>query len=110
MGLSINSPTKRLTMGLLFRPISQPFFFTIDTNECVSHPCRNGGTCTDQVNGYNCSCVEGFEGTRCTRGMYVKSKEDHDQINDLGIIVVEGFSMRGMMVYMLLSRLCFIEV
>ena len=36
-----------------------------DTNECASNPCQNAGTCTDRVNGYDCSCVSGWDGTWC---------------------------------------------
>ncbi|KAK3739922.1 hypothetical protein QZH41_004933 [Actinostola sp. cb2023] len=36
-----------------------------DINECVSSPCANGGSCKDQVNGYKCACVTGFEGKNC---------------------------------------------
>ena len=39
--------------------------FTVDINECSSNPCLNGGSCTDQVNGYVCSCQPGYAGDRC---------------------------------------------
>ena len=42
--------------------------FILDINECVSNPCQNGGTCTDQVNQYACTCVPGYEGTNCQTG------------------------------------------
>ncbi|XP_066270856.1 von Willebrand factor D and EGF domain-containing protein-like [Branchiostoma lanceolatum] len=35
-----------------------------EVNECQSTPCVNG-TCTDLVNGYNCTCAEGYIGSRC---------------------------------------------
>ncbi|CAH1253081.1 VWDE [Branchiostoma lanceolatum] len=35
-----------------------------EVDECQSNPCVNG-TCTDLVNGYNCTCAEGYIGTRC---------------------------------------------
>ncbi|XP_035689594.1 von Willebrand factor D and EGF domain-containing protein-like [Branchiostoma floridae] len=35
-----------------------------ELDECQSSPCANG-TCTDLVNGYNCTCAEGYIGTRC---------------------------------------------
>ena len=44
------------------------YFFPSDINECSSNPCLNGGTCVDQVNGFNCTCVAGYTGTRCERG------------------------------------------
>ena len=29
----------------------------IDVDDCASGPCLNGGTCTDDVNGYTCKCA-----------------------------------------------------
>lgn len=29
---------------------------------CASIPCKNGGTCTEQGQGYQCQCAEGFTG------------------------------------------------
>ena len=40
----------------------------IDIDDCASHPCKNNGTCTDRVNGFNCSCAPGFNGTQCKTG------------------------------------------
>uniref|UniRef100_A0AAV2JPI9 Protein eyes shut homolog n=1 Tax=Knipowitschia caucasica TaxID=637954 RepID=A0AAV2JPI9_KNICA len=37
----------------------------IDTNECTSDPCHNGGFCVDGVNGYRCECKMGFFGLQC---------------------------------------------
>ena len=31
-------------------------------NECNANPCQNNATCTDLLNGYNCSCLPGFTG------------------------------------------------
>ena len=39
-----------------------------DIDDCTSHPCKNNGTCTDRVNGFNCSCAPGFNGTQCELG------------------------------------------
>lgn len=36
-----------------------------DVNECASLPCRNGGTCRDRVNGFNCTCPAGRSGVLC---------------------------------------------
>ncbi len=32
---------------------------------CAPNPCQNGGTCVDGGASYSCTCVVGFEGTRC---------------------------------------------
>ena len=39
-------------------------FFT-DFDDCKSQPCQNNGTCKDQVNSFNCDCVEGYTGLQC---------------------------------------------
>ena len=40
----------------------------IDIDECASGPCQNGGTCTDQVNGYQCQCAPGYTDLQCHTG------------------------------------------
>lgn len=40
-----------------------------DVNECASHPCRNGGTCTSGVDSFSCQCPAGFGGHTCETGM-----------------------------------------
>ena len=40
----------------------------LDINECHTHPCLNGATCHDQVNGYSCTCASGYTGGRCETG------------------------------------------
>ena len=37
-----------------------------DINECASNPCQNGGECNDLVNGYNCTCADGYDGPDCS--------------------------------------------
>jgi len=34
-------------------------------SECLSNPCRNGGTCVDQYNGFHCQCTPGWQGPLC---------------------------------------------
>ena len=34
-------------------------------NECDPNPCRNGGTCFDLVNQFQCSCPAGTSGQLC---------------------------------------------
>ncbi|KAK3575952.1 hypothetical protein CHS0354_019270 [Potamilus streckersoni] len=35
-------------------------------NECANHPCKNGGSCVNQINGYSCTCPAGYVGHNCT--------------------------------------------
>ena len=41
------------------------FEFAENINECGSNPCQNGGTCSDGVNGYTCSCDVNNRGDNC---------------------------------------------
>ncbi|KAL7888223.1 hypothetical protein AOLI_G00031970 [Acnodon oligacanthus] len=36
-----------------------------NVNDCVSSPCRNGGTCIDGLNTFLCFCPDGWEGDLC---------------------------------------------
>ena len=54
-------------LKVLLLTICNILFFS-DTNECTSTPCQNGGNCTDQVNGYSCTCEDGYEGINCETG------------------------------------------
>ena len=46
-------------MNLLFAEIK----------ECDSPPCAHGATCNDELNGYECKCVAGFQGRNCETGI-----------------------------------------
>ena len=37
-------------------------------NECSSAPCQNGGSCTDEEDGYFCTCADGWTGAECQFG------------------------------------------
>ena len=37
----------------------------LDINDCMGNPCNNGGTCTDGIATYSCTCPPGFTGTDC---------------------------------------------
>ena len=45
--------------------------FLTEIDECASNPCANGGICLDQLNEYECHCLEGWDGPTCTQGMWV---------------------------------------
>ena len=47
---------------------SDASFHTDIDNGCVGKPCRNGGTCYDQVGGVRCVCAIGFYGETCEEG------------------------------------------
>ena len=49
-----------------------------DIDDCASHPCKNNGTCTNRVNGFNCSCAPGFNGTQCETG---NCNRQYDNLN-----------------------------
>ncbi|XP_037079543.1 fibropellin-3-like [Pollicipes pollicipes] len=36
-----------------------------DADDCLSSPCRHGGTCSDLVRGFSCACNPGYAGERC---------------------------------------------
>ena len=42
--------------------------YITDIDECASSPCENGGTCTQGINLYNCSCEPGYTGQQCETG------------------------------------------
>ena len=55
----------------------------LDIDECASDPCQNGGTCSDQENGYECICAAGFTGTNCDSGKKLgQYNVDADDDND----------------------------
>ena len=35
-------------------------------NDCFPNPCMNGGTCTDEINGFQCQCTHDYSGPTCT--------------------------------------------
>lgn len=39
----------------------------INVDDCQNKPCKNGGTCTDDVHGFKCKCEDPFYGTICER-------------------------------------------
>ena len=44
-----------------------------EIDECASNPCQFGGNCTDLINGYNCTCSDGYMGVLCETGLVIPS-------------------------------------
>jgi len=42
-----------------------PLFCKPDIDDCQSSPCENGGICSDKLNDYACSCIQGYTGKNC---------------------------------------------
>lgn len=66
-----------MTLDKLFRASSNSFGYfhqgfggthcEIDIDECSPNPCKNGGLCTDGINGFNCTCLHGWRGDNCEK-------------------------------------------
>ncbi len=64
----------KLILNRLYIDDSHLQFFS-DIDECRSQPCRNGGECFDEVDGYTCICVTGYTGTNCERSKLNKRSQ-----------------------------------
>ena len=59
------------SMGKCHYNIAKVLRFVSDIDECISAPCMNGATCSDDVNGYSCNCTSGYIGDNCETGQYL---------------------------------------
>jgi len=41
-----------------------------DIDDCQSSPCENGGICSDKLNDFTCSCIQGYTGKNCAEGKW----------------------------------------
>ena len=64
--------------------VFRPYLCVVDINECSPNQCNNGGSCTDLVNGFSCSCVAGYNGDDCSNG------NDHNQ-HTYGLITLHTY-------------------
>jgi hypothetical protein len=46
--------------------VSYRYDWLLDSKECASNPCNNGGTCLERIRGYRCICPTGFSGSTCS--------------------------------------------
>lgn len=51
----------------------------LDIDECASGPCENGGTCTDGINEFSCTCTIAWTGPTCTTGRFFQRNEESRQ-------------------------------
>ena len=74
--LGVNVITLIITISSMSKTVAQYLellliFSPSDSiNECASNPCLNGGTCTDHILNYTCSCPVHMNGTNCEIGKY----------------------------------------
>ena len=38
----------------------------------MSNPCQNGATCVNNLGGYQCLCVPGYQGKHCDQGEFFR--------------------------------------
>ena len=48
-----------------------------DIDEFSSNPCYNQGICNDGIDGFTCTCVDGYEGTLCQTGMKTELEDKY---------------------------------
>ena len=41
------------------------FTMILDIDDCYPNPCENGGSCSDGIGTYNCTCISEFTGANC---------------------------------------------
>ncbi|UJR36501.1 hypothetical protein I4U23_029222 [Adineta vaga] len=70
-----------------------------EINECLNNPCWNNGSCIDQIDGYICTCSNGFSGLQC--------ENKQKSLNYLGFsyhyIVWPGIAILLLMIIILLT-------
>ena len=59
-GICVNDPQG--TYECFCRPGFSGIDCSVEFDECLSNPCKNNGTCANQINAYECTCPPGFNG------------------------------------------------
>uniref|UniRef100_A0A8C6M2C5 Delta-like protein n=1 Tax=Nothobranchius furzeri TaxID=105023 RepID=A0A8C6M2C5_NOTFU len=66
-----------------------------NVNDCASSPCKNGGTCIDGINSFECVCPDGWEGTiyvnECSGTPCQNAGLCIDLVNDFYCSCVDGW-------------------
>ena len=93
----INVKTFSLSIGLIVR--TKCSFADID--DCAGITCKNGGSCEDGINSYNCQCLDGYSGPMCEISKYFSV------LNDIDITILKS-SLREICTF-LLEHLCLLR-
>ena len=63
----------------------------VNTDECKSSPCQNGGICTDKVASFSCQCVTGYTGSLCEKKVaWCSTKESNPCLNEAACVRVDS--------------------
>lgn len=57
--------------------------FALDIDDCTASSCKNGATCLDGVNSFNCQCAKGYYGDKCENGKSSSSTQLNDTASPL---------------------------
>ncbi|KAK6020636.1 EGF-like domain protein, partial [Ostertagia ostertagi] len=70
----------------------------VNIDDCASQPCQNGGTCTDEIAGFSCSCPAGYRGytvniwSITVQHLPVGTMSCEDGINSFSCVCKPGYS------------------
>ena len=45
--------------------------FSTEIDHCKSEPCKNGGTCKSNKQGFSCKCQDAYFGPTCAEGCFI---------------------------------------
>lgn len=62
-GITASCICKEILNEMNLSPSSQGNNCEIEVNECLSQPCQNGASCSDELNSFSCLCPAGTTGT-----------------------------------------------
>ncbi len=67
----------------------------VNIDDCDPNPCRNGGSCTDGVDSYSCSCPSPWSGTICGNATLTTSATARGYYSSLAGLVSGGNTLTG---------------
>ncbi len=57
-----------LILAISQKTLTMHYVLSLDIDECASDPCMNNANCTDLIDSFNCTCVDGYIGIQCETG------------------------------------------